>query len=252
MKNRKQHYKHQLQYFGHEFSEMDTYQLEAWQEQYISRIKKYVIGNDKRLKDKVLVDIATGSGYVAIEMAKLGLQVIATDLTPEALTNIKKFKKQLKLPNIKLIECYAEKLPLKNESVDYVVANAILEHIPDEQKAIDEWKRILKKNGRMHVTVPLRFRYVWPFLWPINYLHDKRIGHLRRYDHILLRDRFKMPLIKYFYTGHLVKVLGIVVHKLTASHTFDPFFEKIDAMMTSRRYGANNVSVVLENGMYES
>ena len=61
-------------------------------------------------------------------MAKLGLNVIATDLTPEAIKNIEKYKKQFKLLNLKIIKSYAEEIPLLDKSVDYIVANAILDN----------------------------------------------------------------------------------------------------------------------------
>ena len=245
MKNLDSHYKKQLSYFGEEFGRVDKYKLDYWQKSYIGRIKKYVLRDN--CEGKVLIDIATGSGYVAIEMAKLGLNVIATDLTPEAIGNLNKYKKKLSLSNLKIIKCYAEKIPLPDKSVDYIVANAILEHIPDEQKAIKEWKRILKPYGKMFITVPLRFKYVWPFLWPINYVHDKRIGHLRRYDLNILKKKFNLEVVKYFYTGHLVKIWGIIISLITKGSKYDYYFEKLDEEKSHNRYGASNITVIFNN-----
>lgn len=243
MKNRK-HYKKQLDYFGKEFSSIVSYSLAPWQKSYINRIKIDML--KKKYTKKTVLDIATGSGYVAIEMAKLGLNVIATDLTPEALENINKTKIKLGLNNIKTINCYAEKIPVPSESADFIVANAILEHIPNEKKAIAEWIRILKPGGRMMITVPLRFRYIWPFLWLPNYLHDKKIGHLRRYDKQILEKRFKLQVVNTYYTGHLIKVFGIVLSLLTKKANIEKKFEKMDAKKANQRYGANNISVIFE------
>lgn len=243
--NKKDHYRQQRSYFQKEFSEIHEYSLSEWQKSYIERIKKYVLDNN--FKEKTLLDIATGSGYVAIEMAKLGMQVIACDLTPKAIENLQKYKKRFSLSNLQLIVSTAEKIPLKDNSVDYIVANAILEHIPNEEEAIAEWKRILKTNGKMFITVPLRFRFIWPFLWPINYLHDKRIGHLRRYDLPTLHNKFKLKLLHYFYTGHLVKVFGIIVSILLKTNKFEKYFERKDSAKEYVRYGANNVTVIFKN-----
>jgi len=243
--NKNDQYKKQLSYFGDEFGHANKYKLDSWQKSYIERIKKYVLGDSH--KGKVLIDVATGSGYVAVEMAKLGSNVIATDLTPEAIENLKKYKKKLSLSNLKLIKCYAEKIPLPDNSVDYVIANAILEHIPDEKQAIEEWKRILKSGGKMFITVPLKYRYIWPFLWLPNYVHDKRIGHLRRYDLKTLKYRFKLPVIKVFYSGHLIKILGIVIAIVFKTNKFDDYFEAKDQIMQSNVYGANNISVIFKN-----
>lgn len=240
------HYKKQRQYFDTEFSHVQEYTLAAWQKSYIEKIKEYMLDED--FKDKTFLDIATGRGYVAIEMAKLGLKkVIACDLSPEAIKNLEAYKKQFKLSNLELIECKAEEIPLKDASVDYIVANAILEHIPDEAQTISEWKRVLKKKGKMLITVPLKFEYIWPFLWTVNKWHDKRIGHLRRYDAYDLQHKFRLPVLHYFYTGHLVKVFGIVVSILTKSSKYDDIFELLDKKKEHVRYGANNISVIFQN-----
>jgi ubiquinone/menaquinone biosynthesis C-methylase UbiE len=238
------HYTKQKKYFDREYSAVKSYELEAWQKSYIERIKKYQL--KKNFKNKTLLDIATGTGYVAIEMAQLGMKVIACDLSKQSLKNLKKYKTKFKLNNLTLIECKAEELPLKDGSVDYITANAILEHIPDEKATIQEWKRVLKKEGRMFITVPLKLRYIWPFLWWPNMVHDKQIGHLRRYDLQTLRKRFKMKTIKYFYTGHLVKVYSILLSKISKKFTFSDYFEKKDREKEQILYGANNITVIFE------
>lgn len=241
----KKHYKQQLDYFNKEFSQISAYSLAAWQKSYIEKIKKYLLDNN--FQRKTLLDIGTGTGYVAIEMAKLGMNVIACDLSPQAIKNLEEYKRQLSLENLKLIECKAEKIPFKDKSVNYLIANAILEHIPDEKKAIGEWKRVVKPGGKIFITVPLKFRFIWPFLWPINYFYDKRMGHLRRYDLNTLRDRFRLPVIKCFYTGHLLKVFCALISLLLKTDRFDNFSEKWDMKSKDIKYGANNICVIFKN-----
>jgi len=244
MKNLHPHHTKQLSYFGYEFGHVDKYELESWQKSYIEKIKKYMLGKSRK---KVLIDIASGSGYVAIEMAKFGLNVIAIDLTPEAINNLNKYKKQFSLHSLTIKKCFAEKIPLPDKSVDFIVANAILEHIPNEKEAINEWKRILKPHGKMLITVPLKLRYVWPFLWLVNYLHDKRIGHLRRYDLQNLQEKFKLKVQKVFYTGHLLKVIGVIMALFVRNQKICNFIEKIDIKQENKRYGASNIIVLFES-----
>lgn len=242
--DKKRHYKKQLNYFDKEFSEVKEYKLAPWQKTYIKKIKEQLLG--KNYKKKTILDIATGSGYIAIEMARMGMKVIACDLSSQAIKNLEKYKKQFKLKNLKLIICKAEKIPLKDESVDYIVANAILEHIPDEKSTIQEWKRVLKKNGTMLITVPLKYRFVWPFFWPLNYIHDKRIGHLRRYDYPTLHNKFQLPIKKHYYTGHLIKVIGAIFSIVFRVSKYDEQYEVIDQKYEKRRYGASNISVIFK------
>lgn len=240
----KSHYKQQLAYYEKEFSTNSEYKLAAWQKRYIDRIKDYVLG--KNFKNKTLLDIATGSGYVAIEMAKLGMNVIACDLSPQAIKNLKKYQKELSLRNLELIVCNAEKIPLKDNTVDYILANAILEHMPNEKETIREWKRILKPEGKMFITVPLKFRFIWPFLWLVNFIYDKRLGHLRRYDLESLKNKFNLKTVKIFYTGHFIKVVGVLISILLKTHRFDKQLEIIDQKKENRRYGANNIAVIFK------
>ncbi len=43
----------------------------------------------------------------------------------------------------------------EDSSFDYVIANHVLEHIPDEAKAFSELKRILKENGKLVISFPV-------------------------------------------------------------------------------------------------
>lgn len=240
----KSYHHRQKNFFQKEFSRIKKYQLAPWQKGYIKRIKKYLLTQDS--KNKTLIDIGAGSGYVAIEMAKLGMKVIALDLSDKAIANLRKYKKELNLKNLTLIKSLAEKISLPDKSIDYLVANAILEHIPNEKKAISEWKRILKPKGRMFITVPLKFRYLWPFLWPLNFWHDQRFGHLRRYDLESLKKKFSLRVVKYFYTGHLLKTVGAALICVFKLRGIGHWCEQKDEPLLTKCYGASNISVVFE------
>ncbi len=238
------HHRHQTRFFAKEFSNKSEYSVSEWQKSYLEKIERDVLG--KKYKGKKLIDLGSGSGYVAIEMARKGLEVIACDLTKESLKKIERVKKRYGLSRLKVLNRPAEDLPLDPGSVDYLVANAILEHIPDEKRAISEWKRILKPGGRCMIAVPIKFRYIWPFLWPLNFIHDRRLGHLRRYDLKTLKKKFKMNVHKVYYTGHLVKVIGVLPSFIFGVNSIDPLLERIDKRLECRRYGANNIIVVFE------
>lgn len=56
----------------------------------------------------------------------------------------------------KYIKSDVRKLPFKDNYADYIIASEILEHIPlkDLNNTLREWVRVLKKGGRMVITVP--------------------------------------------------------------------------------------------------
>jgi SAM-dependent methyltransferase len=50
-------------------------------------------------------------------------------------------------------------LPLASESVDSIYCNAVLEHVPKPQRAVDEMHRVLKGSGSALVAVPFIYPY---------------------------------------------------------------------------------------------
>jgi len=196
------HLKGQIEYFKEEIYDAD-YRLAPWQESYVRKFRK----SFPDAEGKLFVDIGCGSGYMAVEMAKAGADVIALDLNLEGLARLKKIAEKLELHHRILIACsLADEIPLKDNVADYLASNAVIEHIPKEKKAISEFNRILRIRGGAMIAVPLSYRYLNPMLLPVNLIHDRRIGHLRRYDRKILKKKFKCwHLIKTCYTGHTSK-----------------------------------------------
>ncbi|MCD8038177.1 MAG: class I SAM-dependent methyltransferase [Lachnospiraceae bacterium] len=58
-------------------------------------------------------------------------------------------------------------LQFANDTFDYIICNHVLEHIVDLPKALSELKRVLKKNGKAIVTVPI--------CWEIKTYEDSSI-----------------------------------------------------------------------------
>ena len=43
---------------------------------------------------------------------------------------------------------------IRDSSFDFVIANHLLEHIPDPLMALDNWFRVLRSNGILYLTIP--------------------------------------------------------------------------------------------------
>ena len=59
----------------------------------------------------------------------------------------------------------------------------VLEHIHDDHSALIEWKKTLKPNGLLLISVPA-FQHLWSN-------HDKILGHFKRYNKKDLNDLAK-------------------------------------------------------------
>lgn len=89
--------------------------------------------------------------------------------------------------------CDICKLPFENESFDYIVCNHVLEHIPEDVKAISELFRVLKPAGKAFISVPVYNRYLEvPARSPeerIRLYHQN--DHVRNYDLDTVTERLQ-------------------------------------------------------------
>ena len=241
------HLQKQIKYFEKEDEKRPEYKLAEWQKTYIRRLDE----SFQFKNNEILIDIGTGSGYIAVEMAKRGLKVIACDLTLKELVKLKDVVKKEHLENnLFLVCCSAEELPFKNKIANYLVSNAVLEHLPREKEAITEIGRVSKDKNEVMITVPLKLKYVLPIFWLPTCIHDKRIGHLRKYDEKVLLNKFGRlgyKIKKVYYPGHFEKgliaslsVLGL--HK----EKWDKWCELCDREKENKKYGAGNICVIFE------
>jgi SAM-dependent methyltransferase len=88
-----------------------------------------------------------------------------------------------------------------------------LEHVPDDAAALAEIARVLRPGGRAWVTVPHSLEHISLLFRLPNRRHDRKLGHLRRYDAETLRDAGRsvgLSVDQVQFTGHPIKVLQLV------------------------------------------
>src|SRR3989344_7208057 len=151
---------------------------------FITTIRSYIKNNEK-IK---ILDVGCGTGYNIKIMRKFG-EVYGIDYSKEAI----KFCKLNKVKNVKIAS--AEKIPFKDNTFDLVTSFEVLYHkgIKDDNKALQEIKRVCKKNGIIVIRLPA-----------FNILkrkHDNQVHGIRRYN--------KKAIIK------MCKNLNIKIEKIT-------------------------------------
>lgn len=238
------HLHKQIRYFEQEDEARGNWVLEPWQARYVRKF----LDTAKPKSGGLIIDNATGSGYMAIELAKRGFSVIATDLTMHELVRLQTLAKKIGIAGKMLfVCCTSESLPLMSNVADGLVANAILEHLPKEPEAIAEIARVTKRGACVMIAIPIAFRYLLPLFWPINWLHDRSIGHLRRYSRGLILKKFiGFRESTTYYTGGMVKVLCSILYLLTKYPSFLEFGEWVDKFTEALPYGSSNVVSILK------
>lgn len=239
LNNLSQHSNKQILYFNKEVKKDSLiFKLQPWQENYLRRFKE----NFKNVKNKLILDCGAGSGYMAIELAKDGAIVIACDIALNSLIRLKKIVDQLNLEDkICIVCCSAEKLPFKEKSFDYFILNAVLEHLVNESEAISQINIICKIKSGLMITSPLNYKYLFPLFIPINYWHDKKIGHLRRYDEKILKQKLNnFRLTETYYTGHVGKVIKTILN-IFLKHLNEKKIELEDTKKENIKHWASNI-----------
>jgi SAM-dependent methyltransferase len=81
-------------------------------------------------------------------------------------------------------KCDVQNLPFENDSYDIVICNHVLEHVPDDKKALSEIYRVLKPEGFAILQVPADFTREKTF--EDNSITDKaeRSRIFGQYDHV--------------------------------------------------------------------
>jgi ubiquinone/menaquinone biosynthesis C-methylase UbiE/uncharacterized protein YbaR (Trm112 family) len=216
-----------------------------WQKKYLKIVRSKL----HLSKKSMVADLATGSGYLAIDLAKKGCRVFACDINLKGLIQMKQIAKSIGIEkNLVLFACPIELIPLKSGLIDAVLAGAILEHVYKEDSAVKEIARISKKQSECMITVPIRLKYVWPFFWPLNYMQDKRLGHLRRYDLNSIKIKFEpfgYMIKSYICTGYFMKVLKVFINRYVNIFS-EKNLEEGENLQNKRLYGSSNITVILK------
>lgn len=119
----------------------------------------------------IVVDTGCGLGHLLSDLSKTrsDLQLYGIDYSQASATLV---QKRLGLA-AQVQQGSLLKLPFDDYFADAVICLEVLEHISDENKPLEEIHRILKKGGRLIVSVPSH--YYFPEYLPL-------IGHYRHYQ----------------------------------------------------------------------
>jgi SAM-dependent methyltransferase len=238
-------YAHQRRYFDMEFAGYSRFELEPWRQSYLNRL---------RAADALygpVIDVGVGgSGYTVIEAARMGTPAVGCDLSLEGLLRGRRFAVDEGVAERTLwVCCTVERLPFATKSFRSALAIAVLEHVPDDVKALGEMARVLRPEGRAWVTVPHALRHVTPIFRPSNKRHDRRMGHLRRYEAEDLAAQGSAVGLKerdVAYTGHPIKVLQLAASKVLPGRVGNTFWwwcEARDLRRSDRPRGSMQLSL---------
>lgn len=91
-----------------------------------------------------ILDVATGSGFLALEFAKISKNVIGCDITHEMLIHAREKQEKSGLTNIDFLLSDVESLPFPDAAFDIVSCRFAFHHFPNPKKALNEMQRVCR------------------------------------------------------------------------------------------------------------
>ena len=96
------------------------------------------------VKDKTVLEVATGTGLIAKHIVKSAAHIEATDASTEMIAEAKRDNQSAKL-HFSVQDMF--RLPYADKSFDVVIVSNALHIVPQPEKALAEIHRVLKDDG---------------------------------------------------------------------------------------------------------
>lgn len=163
------------------------------------KYSKYIIEHVN--KNAVVLDVGCNVGQFTAACAQRASQIISIDFDRAMLHYVPR------IGSVDRILCDAQLLPIKEGSIDSVIAVSVLEHLRNPELSLSEFQRVLRRAGILIVQIPNPMYFIEPhtkfpfiFLLPVS-----------------IRNRINTRTFGYYYTN-----FGLSLKKLL--HLLEPFF----------------------------
>ncbi|MBI4787830.1 MAG: methyltransferase domain-containing protein [Chloroflexi bacterium] len=146
-----------LEYFQRVATQWDTLRSNYYDETVIVK----TLDHAPLSKSQTVVDVGTGTGFMAAGLAPLARRVIGVDFSDAMLAVARENMARFELSNVEFRRGDLGRLPLDDATADVVVANMALHHAPDPARALREMARVCRPGGRVVITDALRHPFEW-------------------------------------------------------------------------------------------
>jgi len=124
----------------------------------------------KEFAPRTLLECGCGQGAMGTRLARLAPEYVAVEPDEKS---FQVAKERLEPAGARVVNGTADDLP-HGETFDTVCAFEVLEHLEDEDAALQQWRRRLVPGGQLVLSVPAFQDMYGPW--------DAAVGHFRRYS----------------------------------------------------------------------
>lgn len=135
----------------------------------------------------VMLDAGCGEGRHSFECIARGARVMSVDMDMESVRKARYtmayMKKNGQAPAEGRYQVQigdALNLPFRDETFDKIICSEVMEHVSDDNRACAELARVLKKDGRIAITVPTFISEMVYDILTYEYFTSPG-GHVRKY-----------------------------------------------------------------------
>lgn len=134
---------------------------------YYEHIVRYLFAG-QLVRGKSVLDLGCGTGYGSFLLSNLGKAetVLGVDISKEsvdyALTHYKNKRIDFQVGDVEQLK------NIKPSSVDIIVSFELIEHINNQEKVIEEIKRVMRSTGKCLISTPNKYTY------PDNNIYHKK------------------------------------------------------------------------------
>jgi ubiquinone/menaquinone biosynthesis C-methylase UbiE len=141
-----------------------------WQEQ-LAPARTWMLELAALTPGEHVLDVACGTGLVTLTAAEIvgpSGSVLGTDLSGQMVEIARRRALEQRVSNVTFERMDAETLDLPDASFDVVLCSLGLMYVPDAQRAVREWRRVLKPGGCVAIAVwGKRVNCGWSPVFPI-------------------------------------------------------------------------------------
>jgi SAM-dependent methyltransferase len=140
----------------------------------------------------VVMDLGCSTGFMLEDLraAHPDAALVGVDIVSAGLA-----KAHARVPEARLVQADACRLPLADASLDAAVSLNLLEHLPDDGQALAELRRVLRPGARAVLVVPAGRR--------LYDYYDRYLGHERRYGRGELATKASRAGLEVVHDTHL-------------------------------------------------
>ena len=158
-----------------------------------------------------ILEIGCASGGLLKALVDLGFHnVLGTDPSPSCIRAARE------LHGIPVLAANIFTIPDTKDEYDFLVLTGVMEHIRDLDRAVGQFRRLLRKGGRVYLEVPDASRYEARLDAPFQ---EFSIEHINFFSQTSLANLMRVQGFRRLGTGHVMRPL----HEVTCPSVFGVF-----------------------------